>query len=714
MSSKALKPRTHAEGAGAISPLASVVEPVRSALDSADLKLDARAERDELRRVLNTMDLGFWDWDIPSSAVWYSDHILTLAGYGPEDVVSAENFFQRGLHPEDEPDVSRAMQAVLTGKTKEFRQEFRYRHKQGHWLWFECTGTAVIRTDEGVALRLFGQLTYIDDLKQQQADAAFLVDLMDAMHSTSDAQSISRLACQRLGEYLAIDRVNIGNYDVTARVMTVETEWLSGQSPSILGRWPAAPGDTWFDEAIARHAVIFTHDARPTGAACEGDFLSFHERMRGIAFVRIPLVIEGDIRATLVVSQATPRHWQPRERTLIKDVAERLWDAILRARAEEKRRASQDLLVLALQIAKMGAVQKVIDSDAVTTNANFLEVLGHPDLLSLTAEDYIAIVHPEDRQRVIQRVKEIRKAGEEGTFTDEHRIITADDKIRHIALVLDYRPKFDAVTGAALHSAVVIRDITEQRQREIAAERTREQVDKSSRLSAMGVMASTLAHELTQPLTTAANYLSVMDLMLERDGGCDLASLRDFSKRARDKVLETGETIRRIRSFTVSGEVEAQPTPLRALVFKALSGLFGNAVADGMAISNTVPTGLQVNVDALQIEHVISNLVRNAKDVLADRSDGRIRISAQQNGDMALLLISDNGPGMPDAVAADIFSPFMTSKDQGMGLGLAICRTMVEANGGKISLKDHGPSGTVFSITLPLVDSDQNRINLKG
>ncbi len=694
--------------------MSRIAAPVRDLLVTENLKVDARAERDEMRRVLNTLDAGFWDWDIPSSEVWYSDYILTLAGYELEDVVSAENFFQLGLHPEDAPFVSRAIQAVINGESEGYRYEFRYRHKQGHWLWFESTGKTVIRTDAGVALRLFGQLTCIEDQKQQQADAAFLVDLMDAMHSTSDAPSIARLASQRLGEYLNVDRVNIGKYDVSARVMTVEVEWLSGQSPSLLGQWPAGEGDTWFDEALASHAVIFTHDARPTGAASEGDFLSFHERSRGIAFVRIPLVIEGNIRATLVVSQATPRHWQPRERTLIKDVAERLWDTILRARAEEKRRASQDLLVLALKIAKMGAVQKIISSDAVTTNVNFLEVIGHPGLLLPTSEDYIAVVHPEDRQRVIQRVKEIRKAGEEGTFTDEHRIITADDKIRHIALVLDYRPKFDAVTGAALHSAVVIRDITEQRQREIAAERTREQVDKSSRLSAMSVMASTLAHELNQPLTTAANYLSVMDLMLERDGDCDLASLRDFTQRARDKVLETGETIRRIRSFTVSGEVEAQPTLLRALVFKALSGLFGNAVADGLAISNTVPTDLQVNVDALQIEHVVSNLVRNAKDALADRSDGRIRISAQQNGDMALLLISDNGPGMTDDVAADIFSPFMTSKDQGMGLGLAICRTMVEANGGKISLKSHGQGGTVFSITLPLVDRDQNCIKLKG
>jgi PAS domain S-box-containing protein len=178
--------------AGAINPVSLVGPKVRAALATADLKTEARAKRDELRRVLNTLDAGFWDWDIPTSQVWYSDYILKLAGYNPEDIVSAENFFQIGLHPDDAPASGRSLQALVDGKIDTYRAEFRYRHKQGHWLWFESTGKAVVRSDDGLALRIFGQLTYIDHLNHQQADAAFLVDLVDAMHSASDAKVIAR------------------------------------------------------------------------------------------------------------------------------------------------------------------------------------------------------------------------------------------------------------------------------------------------------------------------------------------------------------------------------------------------------------------------------------------------------------------------------------------------------------------------------------------
>lgn len=710
MSSKALKPRASAKGTGVINQISRVAAPVRELLVTENLKVDARAERDEMRRVLNTMDAGFWDWDIPSSEVWYSDYALALAGYELEDVVSAENFFQLGLHPEDAPHISRAIQAVISGESESYRYEFRYRHKQGHWLWFESTGQAVIRTDAGVALRIFGQLTCIEDLKQQQADAAFLVRMMDALRDRSDAQRLEQVAIQMLGEYLKVDRVRIGHFDAPRRMLTVTQEWKSGRVSPMLGEWQLLRAEDVLRKCFAEGTDHLSHDVASDPNITDDVSRAFYKTVQCAAFVTVPLVIDGGLQATFAVSNAEPRVWQPREVHVIKRVALRLWDTILRARAEEERAASQKLLRFALRAANMSARRVNMETGEVLASENFQNMFGGAVDDEMTTEEYIAHAHPEDRAHLMSCFVN----GQADDHSGAHRFIAADDTIHHVAAFIQFEERPDATPGAPRFASTVLRNITRERETELAAERARDQVLKNSRLSAMGVMASTLAHELTQPLTTAANYLSVMDLMLERDGDCDLASLRDFSQRAREKVLETGETIRRIRSFTVSGEVEAQPTPLRALVFKALSGLFGNAVTDGMSISNTVPTGLQVNVDALQIEHVISNLVRNAKDVLADRSDGRIRISAQQNGDMALLLISDNGPGMPDDVAADIFSPFVTSKDQGMGLGLAICRTMVEANGGKISLKDHGPGGTVFSITLPLVDSDQNCIKLKG
>ena len=117
--------------------------------------------------------------------------------------------------------------------------------------------------------------------------------------------------------------------------------------------------------------------------------------------------------------------------------------------------------------------------------------------------------------------------------------------------------------------------------------------------------------------------------------------------------------------------------------------------------------------EPLLVEHAVANVIRNAADALDGRRDGRIRISAKAVGDHVEMLIADNGPGMSDEVAASIFSPFVTTKEKGTGLGLPICRTMVEACGGKIVLRDHGPDGASFCICLPIraPDADTNNEN---
>jgi len=115
-----------------------------------------------------------------------------------------------------------------------------------------------------------------------------------------------------------------------------------------------------------------------------------------------------------------------------------------------------------------------------------------------------------------------------------------------------------------------------------------------------------------------------------------------------------------------------------------------------------VPRTLTADVDPVQIEHVLANLVRNAVNALEGQPHARVRITGKRHGDMVELRVADNGPGIADDVAGALFSPFMSSKQSGLGLGLPLCRTMVEAHGGKISLECHGAdTGTAFLVTLP-------------
>ncbi|MEY4890943.1 MAG: hypothetical protein RIQ75_2073, partial [Pseudomonadota bacterium] len=114
-----------------------------------------------------------------------------------------------------------------------------------------------------------------------------------------------------------------------------------------------------------------------------------------------------------------------------------------------------------------------------------------------------------------------------------------------------------------------------------------------------------------------------------------------------------------------------------------------------------IPKRLSVNVDAMQIEQVISNLVRNAGEAMTHRKDARIILSAYEENGFVDLHVADNGPGIPDDFAAELFNPFQSSKQEGMGLGLSLCRTMVEAHGGHLTLEKHDSTGCDFLIRLP-------------
>lgn len=694
MTSKTNKPRTITKAPGAI----GIAPAVRARLETADLKADARAERDELRRVLNTMDAGFWDWDIPSSQIWYSDYILKLSGYVPEDIISSDNFFQMGMHPEDGPTSARALEALVSGQSDAYRAEFRYRHKQGHWLWFESTGKAVIRSDAGVALRVFGQLTNIDDPKQQQADAAFLVSMMDIMRDQSDARKIERLATQKLGEYLNVDRVNIGHFDHASRAMTVDVEWLSERSVSMLGLWPNKQDDEdIYVKVINSNAIAVFDDVRNDETIRLTNFRAFCEETRSLAFIRVPLVVDGAVRAVFVVSKTEPHKWQERQISLIKDVAERLWETILRARAEAEQAESRELLRFALRTGQMSARRVNMDTGEVLLSENFQNTLDDDVDKNMSAEDYLARVHPDDLNQMLACFVE----GETDEHAGDHRYIASDGSVRHIAAFIHYDESPDGAVPSPRLASTFLRNITQKRETELEAERARLQLLKHQRLSAMGVMASTLAHELNQPLTVAANYLAMIELGFETRAD----QVKEYAARAAEKVLEAGTTIRSVRNYAAEGAVNRRPEKLHSLVTNTLSAMFDFHRPAHISINNKVADDLTVHVDARMIEHAIANIVRNAVDALGDRPDGRIEITAHPAGEMIDLHIADNGPGMDDDIAVNLFSPFITTKEKGTGLGLPLCRTMVEANGGKISLIRHDARGAVFSITMQSADT---------
>ena len=244
-----------------------------------------------------------------------------------------------------------------------------------------------------------------------------------------------------------------------------------------------------------------------------------------------------------------------------------------------------------------------------------------------------------------------------------------------------------------------IRDLTERQSTEARLQELQSELVHISRLTAMGEMASTLAHELNQPLSAIANYLKGGIRLLQDRPDEESRQTRDALDKATEQAMRAGQIIRRLRDFVSRGESERRAENMSKLVEEA-SALALVGVRD-VHIRFDLDPAAEVLADKVQIQQVLINLMRNAMEAMAgsERRDLTVK-SALIDDDMVEVRVTDTGPGIAPEIADHLFQPFFTTKVHGMGVGLSICRTIVEAHEGRISVEPNPDGGTVFCFTL--------------
>ena len=222
------------------------------------------------------------------------------------------------------------------------------------------------------------------------------------------------------------------------------------------------------------------------------------------------------------------------------------------------------------------------------------------------------------------------------------------------------------------------------------------------RLAAATTIASTLAHEVSQPLAAATNYIHACAMQLRRRGE-GLEDVLAMMEHAGNETLKAGEIIRRMRSFIVSGRITGRRENLRTMIEKVTSAL---TCPDGtdVEIVKEVPLTAFVLADRIQIEQVLSNLLTNACEALDGCAVRRIAISSSRQGEEIVVRIEDSGPGLAEEALALVFEPHFTTKEGGMGLGMPICKTIVDAHGGRIWAESRAGRGAAFSFSLPAAE----------
>jgi two-component system sensor kinase FixL len=259
-------------------------------------------------------------------------------------------------------------------------------------------------------------------------------------------------------------------------------------------------------------------------------------------------------------------------------------------------------------------------------------------------------------------------------------------------------------SGGKRYFTGFIRDLTERQDTETRLQELQSELTHMSRFTALGEMASTLAHEINQPLTAITNYLRGCHRILEQmDGAGDLSLLKDAVDQAAAQALRAGDVIRRLREFVSRGETERHVENLPKLIEEASALALVGARERGVHVSYSYDAHApHVLADKIQIQQVVLNLIRNAIEAMqeADRRDLDISVRRQSDGPFVEIAVSDSGTGVSAEVSSRLFQPFFTTKSNGMGVGLSICRTIVESHGGRIWVEPAESGGSRFAFTL--------------
>ena len=385
----------------------------------------------------------------------------------------------------------------------------------------------------------------------------------------------------------------------------------------------------------------------------------------------------------------------------------RIRDVTAQKEAERALRASDERLSMALAAATMGIWEWIISSGEViwSKEAGLIFGLAEGDTVG-TLDEFLSSVHPDDRPAIRGRFAELTERLHAGQLYDvEYRVVWPSGEVRWIAA--KGRVDFDS-SGAAIRMLGTVMDVTQRKQTEDKAQDYLADLWRMARVRTADQTASSLAHELNQPLTAIAIQASIAS-SLAAASDSPSSELAVPLKEINEQAQRAGGIIRSLRDFVKRGDARREPVRINDLVREVV------VLVEPLARRRQVQIALQfgdvpaVGADRIQIAQAVMNLLQNALDALdlGEPTGRRLEIATRRDGRQVEITVADTGPGIPATVGERIFERFYTTKSEGIGLGLAICRSIVEAHGGTLQFSSVVGTGTTFSIRLPVAEPSE-------
>ncbi|HVV65957.1 MAG TPA: PAS domain S-box protein [Rhizomicrobium sp.] len=258
-------------------------------------------------------------------------------------------------------------------------------------------------------------------------------------------------------------------------------------------------------------------------------------------------------------------------------------------------------------------------------------------------------------------------------------------------------------SGTVIGASKIARDITEKKAAEAKLRDMQAEMAHVSRLTSMGQLSSALAHELNQPLTATTNYLNTARTLLENAEDPRIAKADQALEKGVAQIQRAGQIIRRLREFVEKRKVSRALADINEVVQEAVTlGLVASSDVNIRLRADLVPNLPRILMDRVQIQQVMVNLIRNAVEAMQGSKRKEMAIATTASDGYVRVAVADTGPGVSPELAERLFQPFVTTKSTGMGIGLMICRSIVEAHGGSLSLAARQGGGAIFQFQLPI------------
>jgi two-component system, LuxR family, sensor kinase FixL len=260
----------------------------------------------------------------------------------------------------------------------------------------------------------------------------------------------------------------------------------------------------------------------------------------------------------------------------------------------------------------------------------------------------------------------------------------------------------EMTSGGQTYFTGFIRDLTERQESAARLEAAQSELARLARLNELGEMASTLAHELNQPLSAIANYVQGSSRLAKGLDGENADRIRGALDETAKQAIRAGDIIRHLREFTTRGDTEKRPENMKRLVEEAAAlALVGSREKGVKSLFEFGAADTMVMADRVQIQQVLINLMRNAVEAMRDTEKKDLSVHVLATGDSVSVEVSDTGPGISEEISGQLFQPFVTTKSGGMGIGLSISKRIIEAHGGEITVERNGAGGATFRFFLP-------------